>query len=390
MRIVQSLVRLLGLAPTQLNLTQANFTAVMALPTFATKPGSFSPFSSTAAPVLKSSNTTVKLTGLLPGDVRDPDILMYDDPTEDAAAVAATRNSTAFPAAVAGAKSGLIYATSDSNSGTPAELSPLLLPLPSYESVRFTCDAVRIAGRSASLLDAPAIARMNDGDILDCVEVFGRLDLSAAANVAAIAAEVWRPFGGDLSANGRPVLGGNLMAMLDNLVSGLLTNSSLLNQVDFSFKTNFDGLGVLGMRFREMATVLTSYNSSNSNSTTFSGANTTSSPTAALLTSQYLAANAGTGGQQQRQLTDVEVAGLGQLLCGLNGTQWLTAISPSVAVGVREAVMAALMCTVSDEVNFAELFCVFLSRLDSKQRKKIPLLLFKVFKLILAWVCLFL
>jgi hypothetical protein len=355
-RIVQSLVRLLGLTPTQLNLTQANFTAVMALPTFNTKPGS--PFSSTVAPpVLKSSNTTIKLTtsGLLPGDVRDPDLLMYDDPTEDAAAAAATRNSTAFPAAAAAAAKGVLTnATSDSNSGTPAELSPLLLPLPSYDSVRFTCDAVRIAGRSASVLDDPAIARMNDGDILDCVEVFGRLDLPAtAANVAAIAAEVWRPFGGDMSANGRPVLGGNLMVMLDNLLSGLLTNGSLLSQVDFSFKTNFDGLGVLGMRFREIAPVLTSYNSSNSNSTIFSGANSTSSPTAALLTGQYLAANAGTGGlqQQQRQLTDVEVAGLGQLLCGLNGTQWLTAISPSVAVGVREAVMATLMCSVSDEVN---------------------------------------
>ncbi len=357
MRIVQSLVRLLGLTPTQLNLTQANFTAVMALPTFATKPGS--PFSSTIAPVvLKSSNTTVKLTtsGLLPGDVRDPDILMYDDPTEDAAAATATRNSTAFPAVVAAAKGVLTNATSDSNSGT-AELSPLLLPLPNFDSVRFNCDAVRIAGRSASVLDAPAIARMNDSDILDCVEVFGRLDLSAAANVAAIAAEVWRPFGGDMSANGRPVLGGNLMVMLDNLLSGLLTNSSLLSQVDFSFKTNFDGLGVLGMRFREIAPVLTSYNNSNSNLTSFPGANSSSSPTAALLTGQYLAANAGTGGQQQqRQLTDVEVAGLGQLLCGLNGTQWLTAISPSIAVGVREAVMATLMCTVSDEVNCGEFF----------------------------------
>ncbi len=343
---MQSLVRLLGLTPTQLNLTQANFTAVMALPTFNTKPGS--PFSSTVAPpVLKSSNTTVKLTGLLPGDVRDPDILMYDDPTEDAAAAAATRNSTAFPA-VAAAKAVLTNATSDSNSGT-AELSPLLLPLPSYDSVRFTCDAVRIAGRSASVLDAPAIARMSDVDILDCVEVFGRLDLpAAAANVAAIAAEVWRPFGGDMSANGRPVLGGNLMAMLDNLLSGLLTNSSLLSQVDFSFKTNFDGLGVLGMRFREMVPILASNSSSNSNY------NSSSSPTAVLLTGQYLAANAG---QQQRQLSDVEVAGLGQLLCGLNGTQWLTAISPSVAVGVREAVMATLVCTVSDEVNFANFLC---------------------------------
>ncbi len=351
MRIVQSLVRLLGLTPTQLNLTQANFTAVMALPTFNTKPGS--PFSSTVAPlVLKSANTTVKLTGLLPGDVRDPDILMYDDPNEDAAAAAAaTRNSTAFPAVVAAKGVLLTNATSDSNSGTPAELSPLLLPLPNYDSVRFTCDAVRIAGRSASVLDAPAIARMSDADILECVEVFGRLDLSAAANVAAIAAEVWRPLGGDMSANGRPVLGGNLMAMLDNLLSGLLTNSSLLSQVDFSFKTNFDGLGVLGMRFREMAPVLASNNSStNSNLTIFPGANSSSS-TASLLTGQYLAANAGTGGQP-RQLTDVEVAGLGQLLCGLNGTQWLTAISPSVAVGVREAVMATLMCTVSDEVNF--------------------------------------
>ncbi len=359
---MQSLVRLLGLTPTQLNLTQANFTAVMALPTFATKPGPFSPFSSTVAPsVLKSSNTTVKLTtsGFLPGDVRDPDILMYDDPTEEAAAAAAPRNSTAFPAAVAAVKGVLTNATGDSNSGT-AELSPLLLPLPSYESVRFTCDAVRIAGRSASVLDAPAIARMNDSDILDCVEVFGRLDLpAAAANVAAIAAEVWRPFGGDMSATGRPVLGGNLMVMLDNLLSGLLTNSSLLSQVDFSFKTNFDGLGVLGMRFREMAPVLTSYNSSNSNSTIFSGSNSTSSPTAALLAGQYLAANAGTGGQP-RQLSDVEVAGLGQLLCGLNGTQWLTAISPSVAVGVREAVMASLMCTVSDEVNLRDFFILFL------------------------------
>ncbi len=352
---MQSLVRLLGLTPTQLNLTQANFTAVMALPTFATKPGVYSPFSTVAPVVLKSSNTTVKLTtsGFLPGDVRDPDILMYDDPTEDAAAAAAaTRNSTAFPAAVAAAKGVLINATSDSNSGT-AELSPLLLPLPSFDSVRFTCDAVRIAGRSASVLDAAAIARMNDSDILDCVEVFGRLDLpAAAANFAAIAAEVWRPFGGDMSANGRPVLGGNLMVMLDNLLSGLLTNSSLVSQVDFSFKTNFDGLGVLGMRFREIAPVITSYNSSNSNY------NSSLSPTAALLTGQYLAANAGTGGQQQqRQLTDVEVAGLGQLLCGLDGTQWLTAISPSVAVGVREAVMATLVCTVSDEVNFANFLC---------------------------------
>ncbi len=356
MRIVQSLVRLLGLTPAQLNLTQANFTAVMALPTFNTKPGSFS---STVAPVvLKSSNTTVKLTGLLPGDVRDPDILMYDDPTEDVAAAAATRNSTAFPAVVAAAKGVLTNATSagvgsDSNSAT-AELSPLLLPLPSYDSVRFTCDAVRIAGRSASVLDAPAIARMNDADILDCVEVFGRLDLPAsAANVTAFAAEVWRPFGGDMSPNGRPVLGGNLMAMLDNLLSGLLTNASLLSQVDFSFKTNFDGLGVLGMRFREIVPVLTSYNSSNSN-LSIPVANSTSSSTAALLTGQYLAANAEQ--QQQRQLTDVEVAGLGQLLCGLNGTQWLTAISPSVAVGVREAVMATLMCTVSDEVNLPSFF----------------------------------
>ncbi len=356
---MQSLVRLLGLTPTQLNLTQANFTAVMALPTFATKPGPFSPFTTAAPVVLKSSNTTVKLTtsGFLPGDVRDPDILMYDDPTEDVAA-AASRNSTGFPAVVAAAKGVLINSTSDSNSGT-AELSPLLLPLPNFDSVRFTCDAVRIAGRSASVLDAPAIARMNDGDILDCVEVFGRMDLPAAANVTAMAAEVWRPFGGDMSANGRPVLAGNLMAMLDYLLSGLLTNSSLLSQVDFSFKTNFDGLGVLGMRFRDIAPVITSYNSSNSNLTFFPGVNSTSSSTAALLTGQYLAANAGTGGlqQQQRQLTDVEVAGLGQLLCGLNGTQWLTAVSPSVAVGVREAVMATLVCTVSDEVNFAHFLC---------------------------------
>jgi hypothetical protein len=281
---------------------------------------------------------------------------MYDDPTEDVAAAAATRNSTAFPAVVAAAKGVLTNATSDSNSGTPAELSPLLLPLPNYDSVRFTCDAVRIAGRSASVLDAPAIARMNDADILDCVEVFGRLDLpAAAANVAAIAAEVWRPCGGDMSANGRPVLGGNLMVMLDNLLSGLLTNGSLLSQVDFSFKTNFDGLGVLGMRFREMAPVLAS-NSSNSN---YNNYNSSLSPAAALLTGQYLAANAGTGGQQlPRQLTDVEVAGLGQLLCGLNGTQWLAAISPSVAVGVREAVMATLVCTVSDEVSLRSFFFI--------------------------------
>ncbi len=51
-RIVQDLVWLLGLTPAQLNLTQANFTAVMALPTFATRPASLS-FSTT------SSNTKI-------------------------------------------------------------------------------------------------------------------------------------------------------------------------------------------------------------------------------------------------------------------------------------------------------------------------------------------
>jgi hypothetical protein len=47
-RIVQDLVWLLGLTPAQLNLTQANFTAVMALPTFATRPASVS-FSTTSS-----------------------------------------------------------------------------------------------------------------------------------------------------------------------------------------------------------------------------------------------------------------------------------------------------------------------------------------------------
>jgi len=360
-RIVQSLVKLLGLSPAQLNLTQASFNTVMALPTFLTPS---IPSSSTNSSPSSTVRSTTITKGFLPGDVRDPGIFEYDDPSESTVSSVPTTNLTLGGSVNATVPSSGVFANASlplTPSTPPATLSPLLLPLPDFESVRFTCDALRIAGRSASVLTAPAIARMTDSEIMDCVEVFGRLDLLLSANVTAMATEVWRPFGQDMSTNARPVLGGNIMVMLGHLLSGLVSNSSLLSLVDFNAKTNFDGLGALGMNFREVNLInsLTVSSNSTSNSTNSSYNVTTAGGKGALplvapqLINQYLAANPGSGGQQQklRQLSDVEVAGLGQLLCGLNGSQWSSVISPGMAVGVREAVVASLICTPSDEVR---------------------------------------
>ena len=52
-----------------------------------------------------------------------------------------------------------------------------------------------------------------------------------------------------------------------------------------------------------------------------------------------------------RALSAVEVAGLGQLLCQLNATQWSALVPEKLAVGVMEAVLASLSCTLTDDVS---------------------------------------
>jgi hypothetical protein len=198
---------------------------------------------------------------------------------------------------------------------------------------------------------------MADVEVADCVEILGRLDFSSSA-LSSIAMDVL-----DRGVVGVPrqpyssgnQLRGNAMTMLGNLLPGLVAFAP--NMVDFNFTSNFDGLAVLGQKFVEPPSngnlsIPSSLGASLGNKSSSSGGN--SSSLAAVLVSLYLVANPSiAGGQQQlvRQLSAVEVVGLGQLLCGLNATQWSTMVPAGLATGVREAVLASLTCRPTDDVS---------------------------------------
>jgi hypothetical protein len=119
--------------------------------------------------------------------------------------------------------------------------SPTLLgPLPDYDSLQFTCDALRMAGQSASVLDAAALGRIADAELFDCVEVLGKLPFDTV-NGEGVALALWKRLSTSQLLPSGTLLRGNLMAMLDGLLPAIV--SAYPSQVDFSFKTNFDGLG---------------------------------------------------------------------------------------------------------------------------------------------------
>jgi hypothetical protein len=360
------MVKLLGLTPSQLNITEANFNAVMALPTVL-RPSSMATANSTATSTTqklvststksvsksstvstfttdKSSTATSTMSGFLPDDERDPDIFQYEDLSYT---ITSSPNATGSKSSI-----GLVVTP-------PPAPSPLMLPLPDYSSVRLNCDTLLLAGPSASVLDLAAVGRMADVEVADCVELLGRLDFSPSA-MSSIAMDVLDR--GVVGAPRQPYssgnqLRGNAMTMLGNLLPSLVALAP--NMVDFNFTSNFDGLAVLGQKFVEPPSngnhsIPSNLGASLGNKSSSSGSGGNSSSLAAVLVSLYLVANPSiTGGQQQlvRQLSAVEVVGLAQLLCGLNATQWSTMVPAGLATGVREAVLASLTCRPTDDVS---------------------------------------
>jgi hypothetical protein len=116
----------------------------------------------------------------------------------------------------------------------------LLGPLPDYDGLQFTCDALRMAGQSASVLDAGALGRIADADLFDCLEVLGKLPFDTV-NGEGVALALWKRMTASQILPSGSLLRGNLMAMLDGLLPAIA--SAYPSQMDFSFKTNFDGLG---------------------------------------------------------------------------------------------------------------------------------------------------
>ena len=395
-RIIQSLVKLLGLTPTQLGLTQANFTTIMALPTFVgfslTTPatattvvtGPVSTVTSTPVPTSRSSSTTAQQSstalpsvviinsktsssplpqsttsttttlGFLPSDVKDPSIFQYDDVPEVIVPSSGSNATTTRPAGIAG-KWGLVAgslgvivnsttvasggpATSDLSVSPPPMLgvgsSPLLGPLPDFESLTLTCDSLRLAGPSASVIDSAGMKRITDNELLDCLEVLGQLDFEPAS-LDYIALNTLGRYNESQPQPPGSLLRGIIMVMLGNLLPSIA--SGLPTAVDTNFMTNYDGLGVLGQK----SPVIYGNASSETSVSSLSASES-------RLINQYVAANLG---GQLRALSAVEVAGLGQLLCQLNATQWSTLVPEKLAVGVMEAVLASLSCTLTDDVS---------------------------------------
>merc|ERR1712142_534180 len=186
--------------------------------------------------------------------------------------------------------------------------------LPSLDNVTLTCDVVVASKDVAVALNSADIQKMGSNDIVNCLEIFGRIKWPKSKLKS-----IWRVIKSKLPAllegSTRPVKRFEMLQLQNILPAVAVENPELLDMN----RTNIDGLSFLGRSFSE------------------------DDPT--ILVQEYIITN---NVSATNDLTSVEAASLGNLLCGLTDDQWSQLISFDTFSSILTEHLAFLDCHVSE------------------------------------------
>jgi len=186
--------------------------------------------------------------------------------------------------------------------------------LPSLDNVTLTCDVIVASKDIAVALTSSDIQRMGSNDVVNCLEIFGRIRWPKSKLKS-----IWRAIKSKMPSF---LEGINLplkrfdMLQLQNLLPAVAVVNPELLDMD---RANIDGLSFLGRAFSE------------------------DDPT--VLVQEYIVAN---NVSASNPFTSVEAASLGNLLCGLSDDQWSQLISFDTFSSILTERLAFLDCQVSE------------------------------------------
>merc|ERR1712142_940573 len=186
--------------------------------------------------------------------------------------------------------------------------------LPSLDNVTLNCNVIVASKDVAVTLSSSDIQRMGSNDVVNCLEIFGRIRWPKSKLKS-----VWRAIKSKVPS----FLEGNIrslkrfeMLQLQNILPAVAGENPELLDMN---RINLDGISFLGRSFSE------------------------DDPT--VLVQEYIAIN---NVSATHSFTSVEAASLGNLLCGLTDDQWPQLISFDTFSSILTEHLAFLDCQVSE------------------------------------------
>jgi len=185
-------------------------------------------------------------------------------------------------------------------------IKSIFTEIPKVSDLQLTCDIIKTAGKSASMITKADIAKMSAQEIKDCMEMLGSFDYTEEKSD-----EIWGAMRGKISS---PFNEGE-MVLLRNLLPAIAKKD--LDRFTISHN-HIDGLSVLGEVY------------------------TLSNEKINEIAAKYIESKEGA------PLTELEIKSLGKILCGMSEHQWNSIENDVLINALPQIVQAECKITQSD------------------------------------------
>merc|ERR1712168_993616 len=291
-RLIQKLVTLLNLTPETLAISNITLQRILNIPTFKQT----ELFMATAVYDFVNNATTIESLELLPTEVSTVDLT-----TSNVNLAEIVNEEQIFEQEI----DTLVGVTTEAvtKEDTSVDLSPKNLL--TIDRFIMNCDIIKTAGHSAAMLRRNDLLKMDEDEVNNCAEVFGALQMSTGKR-----AELWTAIKQVTNPLGIKTYTGGEMAIMDNLLPAIAESDPDYPNLR---EDNIDAISVLGKSSQ-------------------------------LLIDEYISANS------KSALTQLDIAALGGMLCGLDAVQWKSLVDRRLfAQNINY--IAKLDCLVDKEVG---------------------------------------